>query len=77
MEYVYLLQHSYQYGKNDEHDETKIIGAYSSKHLAEETIDRYVSIPGFKDYSAECFYIDMYKLDNGNWTEGFVDDTRE
>lgn len=69
MKTVFLLQHSYEVG---EFDETKVIGIYSSKEKAEETVKRYKQLPGFKDYPDECFYIDEYELDSDNWQEGFI-----
>lgn len=71
MDYVYLLQHSYEYGKNLEYNEVKIIGIYSTKLLAEKAVEKYKQLQGFRDYSVECFYIDKYTLDEGSWTEGF------
>lgn len=68
MGYVYLLQHSYEI---DECEETKIIGIYTSREKALETIEKYKTIPGFKNYS-DCFYIDKYELDKNHWEEGFV-----
>lgn len=68
MRYVYLLQHSYEYG---EHEETKIIGIYCSEENALNAIEKYKGLPGFKDY-ADCFYIDKYEIDRNYWEEGFV-----
>jgi hypothetical protein len=63
----------YHYGNNSEHEEGKMIGIYSSRELAEKTIERYMLLPGFREYSAECFNIDKVKLDEEHWSEGFVD----
>ena len=37
-----------------------------------EVIQRYKSIEGFKKYPITCFFVDEYKIDEDNWTEGFV-----
>ena len=38
---VYLLQHSYSYGKHLEYEETKIIGIYSLREEAVAIIEKY------------------------------------
>ncbi len=65
---VFLLQHSYEI---DNYEETKIIGIYTSKNKAELVIQKFQTLPGFKEFP-ECFYIDEYKLDEDNWLEGFI-----
>ena len=69
MKHIYLLQHSYEVG---EYDETKIIGIYSSRELAERTIENYKNLPGFIKYPVECFHIDRYEVNQNNWQEGFI-----
>ncbi|MBS7252810.1 DUF7336 domain-containing protein [Flavobacterium branchiicola] len=69
MEEVYLLQHSYDIG---EFEEVKTIGIYSTFVEAEEAINRFKNKKGFKDYPIDCFSIDKYKLDEDNWSEGFI-----
>ncbi len=72
-EFVYLLRHTYEYGEEMEHEETKIIGIYSSREKAEEVIKRFVLLPGFKNYPEEYFVIEEYLLDKDMWwTEGFI-----
>ena len=56
MDKVFLLQHSYEIG---EIEETKIIGIYSSREKAEQVIEKYKKLPGFKEYP-DTFYIDEY-----------------
>ena len=73
MKAVYLLQHSYSYGKYAEHEETKIIGIYSSREKAEVVVDKYKSLPGFNNYDVSCFYIDQYILDDSTWQDGFIE----
>ncbi|MFC4323272.1 DUF7336 domain-containing protein [Litchfieldia salsa] len=74
MKYVYLLQHSYEYEyKGEIFDEIKIIGVFATKENAEKVIDKYNSLPGFKDHPLECFHIDKFEVDNiSSWDEGFL-----
>jgi hypothetical protein len=65
---VFLVQHSYEI---DDCEETKTIGIYSTKEKAEETIEKFKKIQGFKDYP-DCFFIDEYMVDKDHWTEGFI-----
>lgn len=72
-EYVYLLRHTYEYGEENEHEETKIIGIYSTREKAEDVVKKFKLLPGFKDYPEECFVICEYKIDKDKeWTEGFI-----
>ena len=71
MNRVYLLQHTYLCGEDDEYEETKIIGIFDSKEKAQDKIKDYVKLPGFKDFTDECFSIDEYQLNVGEWSEGF------
>ena len=80
MNKVFILQHSYEIcHEGVSIDRTKFIGAYSTKEKAEEVVQRYKNIEGFRDYPITCFYIDEYLLDKDNWSEGFVcvDDIEE
>lgn len=70
---VYLLQHIYQYGKNGEHDEIKTLGIYTSSEEAENAIKSYKKLDGFRNYSDECFCIDKFELNKGEWTDGFTE----
>lgn len=65
---VFLLQHSYKVNRVEN---SKIIGIYSSREIAESIIIKYKKIPGFRNYPNE-FFIDGYELDEDNWEEGFV-----
>lgn len=73
MKYVYLLQHTYLYGKNNEYEETKVLGIYDNEEKVQEAIKKYCVLPGFRDFSEECFSVDKYELNNGEWKEGFVE----
>ena len=73
MDKVYYLDHSYTYGKHGQHANTKGLGVYSTRELAEEARVRYATLPGFKDFPLDCFYIGAYTLDvDAGWWEGFV-----
>lgn len=71
--FVYILHHSYYYGKKSDYEEVKLLGVYSTKLMAEKAIKKYCKLPGFKDYPPECFSIDKYRIDKDNWKDGFVD----
>ena len=73
MDKVYYLDHSYTYGKHGQHANTKGLGVYSTRELAKEARVRYATLPGFKDFPLDCFYIGAYTLDvDAGWWEGFV-----
>ena len=52
-------------------DDLKILGAYSTEQKAQERLVRARALPGFRD-EPDCFLIDQYTLDEDKWTEGFV-----
>ncbi|WP_426507301.1 DUF7336 domain-containing protein [Dactylosporangium sp. McL0621] len=52
-------------------DDLKILGAYSTQHKAEERVVSARSLPGFRD-EPDCFLIDHYTLDEDRWTDGFA-----
>lgn len=64
---VFLLQYGYEM---DKIEETKIIGIFSSKEIAEQVLIKYKSLPGFKDYP-DSFFIDECTIDKSYWEEGF------
>ena len=65
---VYLLQHSYEIETGC--DETKILGIFSSQQMAEEAVEVYRQLPGFRDRK-EDFYIDKYEVDKRYWVDGY------
>ena len=69
MNSVFLLIHSYE---SEGYDEIKTIGIYSSQKKAENVVEEYKNILGFKDYPLDCFYIAEYEIDKNHWEEGFV-----
>jgi hypothetical protein len=75
MKTVYLLEHSHEISDTGEED-TKIIGVYSSRDMAEKAIERLVQQPGFRELP-DYFNIDEYIVDQDHWEEGFVTETYE
>ncbi len=52
-------------------DDLKILGAYSSEQKAQERLVRAGELPGFRD-EPDCFLVDTYTLDEDRWTDGFI-----
>lgn len=70
---VYLLWHVHELTDDfGTHEDEKLIGVFSSESKANETIQHFKNLEGFRDYPLECFIIDAYELDEPNWTEGFI-----
>jgi hypothetical protein len=68
MKKVFILQHVRKINENLE--DIKFIGVYSSKEKAKDTINRLKFKRGFRKYK-DAFYIDKYQIDKDNWTDGF------
>ena len=69
---VYLLYHVYEYGDENEHEELKILGIYSSEANAQAAIQYYKNLSGFSKYPPSCFVIESYRVDtNAGWRGGF------
>ncbi|MFT9057373.1 MAG: hypothetical protein ABF449_12320, partial [Ethanoligenens sp.] len=64
---VYMLEHKRETGSdgNELIYSSKLIGFYSSRKKAEETIEKYKNIEGFKDYP-DGFVIMEYEVDDNN-----------
>lgn len=65
---VFVLQHVARADEDDE--DVKLIGTYSTRGSAEAAIARLREQPGFSAYP-NGFCIDEYELDKDHWTEGF------
>jgi hypothetical protein len=52
-------------------DDVKLLGAYSTEALAADRIERARQLPGFRDEPG-CFQVGRYTVDQDEWTEGFV-----
>ncbi|GHU57119.1 hypothetical protein AGMMS49975_21940 [Clostridia bacterium] len=69
---VYDLSHAYEYGIDFE-DDIRLIGIYSSKQAAEDSLERHFCLKGFNEHSRDCFVIDKYVVDkDACWLDGFV-----
>lgn len=67
---VYLLCHEYVMESGEE--ESKDLGTYSMRQKAEEAIERYRGLPGFRDHpDGFAIYISILDRDEA-WTDGFV-----
>jgi hypothetical protein len=71
MSVVYLLWHIRQLPGEDDEEEEKFIGVYSTQGKAEEAIVRSREQPGFRD-SPHGFQIFDHVVDRTGWTEGFI-----
>lgn len=69
MDAVYVVQHVHII--NDDEEDVKMIGVYSTEQLAWEAVVRLRLQPGFCDVP-EGFYVSRYELNQDHWTEGFV-----
>jgi hypothetical protein len=77
---VFLLEHLHIL--NDEEENVKTLGIYSSRAAALSAVERFRVLPGFIDYPqfadttslgrAEGFYLDEYEIDQDSWHDGFV-----
>lgn len=72
-EEIYILEHIYYNKYSGGLEEAmKPLGEYSSEINAREAIERYSNLPGFCDYSKDCFEISKYTIDqDSGWKEGF------
>ncbi|NUS09833.1 MAG: hypothetical protein HOY69_00225 [Streptomyces sp.] len=52
-------------------DDAKLLGVYSSQAGAEERVRRARGLPGFAE-EPECFVISACEVDQDAWSEGFV-----
>jgi hypothetical protein len=52
-------------------DDLKMLGVYSSEQKAQDRIVRARKLPGFRN-EPDCFIVDAYTLDKDHWTEGFI-----
>jgi hypothetical protein len=70
MNTVFIVQHLRE--DPDGYDDVKLIGVYSTKDLAQASVERHKALPGFSDYPLG-FDISEYELDKDEWNEGFLD----
>jgi hypothetical protein len=66
---VFVVHHEYQ--RDDDQDETKLIGIYSSEAKAKLAIERLRVLPGFSEWP-DGFSVDCYPIDADHWIEGLI-----
>jgi hypothetical protein len=66
---VFLLWHVRELPGGEE--DSKFIGVYSTRALAEAAQKRATLLPGFRD-APKGFTIDSHEVDRDEWREGFV-----
>ena len=72
---VFMLQHGYKYINSDDNEceETRILGIYSTWEKGLLAKQYYKTLPGFKDLPDNCFYLGDYVLNEPTiWGNGFV-----
>ncbi len=69
MQTVYVLQHVHTIDEDTE--DIKMIGVYSTEVLAQSALTRVSSQPGFRE-AVDGFSIDAYPIDKDHWTEGYI-----
>jgi hypothetical protein len=66
---VFVLQHVHVF--DDDTEDVKFIGVYSSRESAQAAIVRLSNASGFSE-AKTGFHIDEYQLDQDHWVEGYV-----
>lgn len=66
---VFVLQHVRVL--QDDAEETKMIGVYSTEQHGRQAIAALLDQPGFREFS-DGFHLDAYEVDQTHWREGFV-----
>jgi len=77
---VFLLEHLHI--TNDDEENIKALGIYSSREAGIAAVERFRVLPGFKDHPqfadisapgpANGFYLDEYEIDQDCWQDGYV-----
>ncbi|WP_229075108.1 hypothetical protein [Actinoplanes sp. DH11] len=52
-------------------DDLKMLGVYTTEQGARERIERARRSPGFRD-EPDCFLVDCCTLDEDQWSDGFI-----
>lgn len=52
-------------------DDLKMLGVYSSEARAEARVDQARTLPGFRD-DPDCFFIGGHTVDRDEWNDGFI-----
>jgi hypothetical protein len=66
---TYVVQHVHEF--EDDSEDIKFIGVYSTFEKAEQAVRRLSMEVGFCD-TPEGFHISEYEIDEDHWTEGFI-----
>ena len=66
---VFVVQHVHE--REDDVEDVKLIGVYSSREKADAAVARLSRQPGFSD-AADGFHVDEYRVDQDHWAEGYV-----
>jgi hypothetical protein len=69
MAHVFLVQHVHTL--NDDEDDVKLIGIYSTEERAADAVERARKLPGFCD-APDGFNVDGILVDEDRWTDGYV-----
>ena len=67
MKDVFVLHHTYG---DSESESYKILGVFSTERKANSEIQKYLVLPGFKEFP-EGFTVTKYALDESHWLSGF------
>lgn len=70
MKQVFIVEHNILVDEENDLYEMKTIGIFSSKRKAEEVVEIYKTLEGFRDYP-DCFNIGTYELDRCYWEGGY------
>jgi hypothetical protein len=66
---VYVLQHLRPI--DDDHEDAKLIGVFSSEEAGKAAIAELLTRPGFAEHP-DGFHIDRYEVDHICWADGFT-----
>jgi hypothetical protein len=66
---VFVVQHAH--ALDEDNEDLKFIGVYSTEENAKTAVSRLSLRPGFRE-TADGFHIDRYVVDKDHWTDGFI-----
>ena len=66
---VFVLQHVHS--TEDDAEDVKFLGVYSSRENAQAAMVRLGHDPGFSE-ARDGFHVDEYQIDQDHWVEGYV-----
>jgi len=69
MKTVFVVQHVHEIDEDNE--DVKLIGVYSSMENAKKSVERLKLQPGFSE-TQEGFNIEKYTLNKDHWIDGYV-----